>query len=194
MLRFVTGSCLSVKVRGIGSCLLRALIQANPQETLKYFLPKICESIERILNKDDASVIVADEKENIELTWYLTLFAELVDARSDILVNYKTMIISVFDRCIHIVNKSSYEIVACAAKYLLQSLTSIYPIEYRLTVENLGESSLVDFLPIRVSVYVRLLRTIFSMIDQLDVGTICFYRSNSSSIQCSTRRTERFRL
>jgi hypothetical protein len=80
----------------------------------------------------------------------LVLFAELVRARGDALLIYKRMIISVFHQCIHIVNKSSYEAIANAGKYLLESLTHIYPMDHRLTVENIDES-FVDFLPIRVS-------------------------------------------
>ena len=152
MIRFVTDSCLSANVRDIDSCLVRALVQGNPIETLKDFLPKICQSIERILNNDLGSVILSDEKENIELTWYLTVFEELVQTRGNILVTYKTMIMSVFDHCIHIVNKNSYEIVARAAQNFIRSLTDIYPMDYRLTDENLDES-LIDSLPIRVSFF-----------------------------------------
>lgn len=149
MISFVTSSCLSSKVRDIGSCLVRALVKGNPIETLKCFLPKICQSIQIILDNAESSILVADEKENIELTWYLIVFAELVHARGDVLVAYKKMIMSVFDHCIHIVNKSSYEVLANAAKNLLQSLTNIYPIDYRLTTESLDES-FIDSLPIRV--------------------------------------------
>jgi hypothetical protein len=152
MMNFVTGACLSPKVRDIVSCLVRALIKANPIETLKYFLPKTCESIERILNNSEPTVLLTDYKEDIELNWYLTLFIELVHARGDALLIYKTMIMSVFHQCIHIINKNSYEAVANAAERLLETLTNVYPIDYRLTIENLDEP-FVDFLPIRVSFY-----------------------------------------
>lgn len=150
MFKFVTGSCLSPKVREFVASLIRALVQANPIETLKYFLPKTCESIERILNTVELSVWASDQKEDIELTWYLTLFAELVDTRGDILLLYKQMIMSVFHRCFHIINKNSYQAVGNAARILLGSLTQIYTIDYRLTRENLNEP-FIDFLPIRVS-------------------------------------------
>jgi len=151
-MNFVTGTCLSPKVRDIVSCLVRALIKGNPIETLKYFLPKTCESIERILRNSAPTVLLTDHKEDIELNWYLTLFIELVHARGDALLIYKTMIMSVFHQCIHIINKNSYEAVANAAERLLETLTNVYPIDYRLTIENLDEP-FVDFLPIRVSFY-----------------------------------------
>jgi len=148
-MNFVTGVCLSPKVRDIVSCLIQALVKGNPIETLKYFLPKTCESIEKILKNFESTISSSKDHEDIELTWYLSLFAELVRARGDVLVTYKTMIMSVFHQCIHIINKKSYEAVANACTHLLQSLTQVYSIDYRLTVENIDEPFL-DFLPIRV--------------------------------------------
>jgi hypothetical protein len=150
MINFVTGVCLSPKVRAIISCLFQALVKGNPIETLKYFLPKTCESIERVLQNSESTISSSSDREDIELTWYLSLFAELVRARGDVLVTYKTMIMPVFHRCIHIINKNSYEAVAKGAKNLLESLAQVYSIDYRLTVENIDEP-FVDFLPIRVS-------------------------------------------
>jgi len=133
MMFFVTGSCLSPQVRSIVSCLVQGLVKGNPMETLKYFLPKTCESIINIKS--------IDEKEDIELNWYLSLFVELVRARGDILVNYKSMILSVFHHSIHIKNKKTYEILANATTYLLQSLCQVYAIDYRLTTDNINELS-----------------------------------------------------
>jgi hypothetical protein len=146
MMKFVTGGCLSSKVRDIVACLIRALIRGNPIETLKYFFPITCESIEQILINSEST----DWKEDIELTWYLILFAELVNGRGDTLLLYKKRIMSVFHRCIHIINKNSYETVAKAARYLLESLSQVYPIDYRLTVENIDEP-FINVLPIRVN-------------------------------------------
>ena len=152
MMNFVSGVCLSPKVRTIVSCLIRALVKGNPLETLKYFLPKTCESIEKLLNNSESYMLLTDHKEDIELTWYLSIFAELVCARGDALIIYKTMIMSVFHQSIHIINKNTYEYVAKAVTNFLQSLSQVYAIEYRLTVENIDES-FSDFLPIRVSFF-----------------------------------------
>ena len=96
------------------------------------------------------TTILTDHKGDTELTWCLTLFAELVRARGDTLVMYKSKISSVIHRCVRIVHKETHEAVASAAKNLLKSLSYVYPIEYRLTVENIDEP-FTDFLPIRVS-------------------------------------------
>jgi hypothetical protein len=150
MMHFVGGACLSANVQDIVSGLIRALIMGNPVETLKHFFPKACESIEQILNVSES--LLTDDKGNIELDWYLILFSELVRARGDALVMYKTMIMSVFHQCIHIINKKSYDNVAYAARLLLESLSQIYPTDYRLTVENIDEP-FIDFLPIRVNYF-----------------------------------------
>jgi len=148
MINFVAGACFSSKVRYIVSCLIGAFIQGNPIETLKYLLPTTCESIENILNNSES--ILTDDKGDIELIWHLNLFAELVNAPGDALLIYKKMIMSVFQQCIQIINKDAYKAVASATENLLKSLSHVYPIDHRLTVENIDEP-FVNFLPIRVS-------------------------------------------
>jgi hypothetical protein len=104
------------------------------------------------LNNSESTLLLTDHKDNIELIWYLTLFAELVCARGETLVIYKNMIMSIFHQCIHIINKNSYKAVANAAKHLLESLSHAYPIDYRLSIENINEP-FVESLPIRVSFF-----------------------------------------
>ncbi|CAF4238177.1 unnamed protein product [Rotaria sp. Silwood2] len=135
-------------VRKLVAGLIRALVKGNPIETLKYFLPKTCESIENIMDHADSSGLLIDHKGDIELNWYLILFAEFLRARGDTLLIYKQMIMSIFHRCIYLIHKDSYEAVASAAKHLLKSLSHVYPMEYQLTVENFDEP-FVNFLPIR---------------------------------------------
>ncbi len=149
---FAFGRCLSSNVRDIVSSLVEALIKGNPSETLKYFLPKTSESIEQILNRSESNIFLTNEKENLELTWYLLLFGKLVRARGDVLLIFKKLIMSIFHQCIHIINKNSYGIVANAAKSLLEALTQLYPIDYRLTIENMDQP-FIDFLPIRVGFF-----------------------------------------
>ena len=146
---FLAASSFSPKVSKLLNGLVRAILKGNPQETLQYLLPQTCERIEKIINQSD-STILTDHKGDIELTWCLTLFSELVRARGDTLIAYKPIILSVFHRCAHIIHKESYEAVATAAKNMLKSLTYVYPNDYRLTVENI-EEPFTDFLPIRVS-------------------------------------------
>ncbi|CAF1048161.1 unnamed protein product [Adineta steineri] len=148
IINYITGECLSPKVRDIISSLVQGLIKGNPIETLKYLLPKTCQSIENILNDSQSNLFLIDDKDNIELISYLTLFSDLVRARGDTLIIYKNEIIQIFNQSIHIINKNSYETIANAAKNLLESLTHIYPIHSRLTTQNIDES-FNDYLPIR---------------------------------------------
>jgi hypothetical protein len=151
---FLAASSFSPRVSKLLNGLVRAILKGNPEETLKYLLPQTCERIEKIINQSD-SLILTDHKGDTELTWCLTLFSELVRARGDTLLMYQPMIISIFHRCIHIIHKESYEAVANAAKNLLKSLTYMYPTDYRLIVENI-EEPFTDFLPIRVSLSIRI--------------------------------------
>jgi hypothetical protein len=149
---FLATLSFSPKISKLLNGLVRAILKGNPEETLKYLLPQTCERIEKIINQSDSSVLT-DHKGDTELTWCLILFSELVRARGDTLLMYKSMILSVFHRCIHIIHKESYEAVANAAKNLLKSLIYVYPNDYRLTVENI-EEPFTDFLPIRVSSFI----------------------------------------
>ena len=149
MTNFVAASSFTSRVNKLLNGLVRAILKGNPEETLKYLLPQTCERIENIMSHSETTILT-DHKGDTELTWCLTLFAELVRARGDTLVMYKSKISSVIHRCVRIVHKETHEAVASAAKNLLKSLSYVYPIEYRLTVENIDEP-FTDFLPIRVS-------------------------------------------
>ncbi|CAF1329744.1 unnamed protein product [Adineta steineri] len=146
--RFVTGSIFSSKVRSLVVGLVRAIVKCHPEETLKYLLPQTCQRIEKIFNAKIEDNLLNDHKGDQELTWYLCLFSELVQARGDILIIYKDIIQNCLHTSINILHIDSYEIIALAIKHLLQSLLYIYPIEYSLIVENL-DGSFIDFLPIR---------------------------------------------
>ncbi|CAF3673338.1 unnamed protein product [Rotaria sp. Silwood1] len=145
---FLTHACWPSKVRKLVTGLVRAIVMGDSVETLKYLLPKTCESINKIINDSEGNVLLNDHKGDKELTWYLVLFSELVRARGDTLMIYKETIISVFHRCIQIIHKGSYKAIASAAKHILKSLTHVYIIDTRLAIENIDES-FIDFLPIR---------------------------------------------
>ncbi|CAF1489476.1 unnamed protein product, partial [Rotaria sordida] len=147
IIKFLTGSLFSSKVRKFVAGLVRVIIKVNPIEILKYLLPQTCEHIENIMNNSQTAILM-DHKGDIELTWHLVLFSELVRARGDTLLIYKQMIMSVFHQCIRIVHKDSYEAIAKAAKHLLKSLSDLYSIDDQLSLENMDES-FVDCLPIR---------------------------------------------
>ena len=145
---FIAASSFSPKISKLLNGVVRAILKGNPTETLKYLLPQTCERIEKIILQSDS--VLTDHKGDTELTWCLTLFSELLRARGETLVPYKSMILSVFHQCVRIIHKGSYEAVANAAKNLLKSVTHVYPTDYRLTAENIDEP-FTDFLPIRVS-------------------------------------------
>ena len=162
---FLATSSFSPKVSRLLTGLVQAILKRNPHETLKSLLTPTYERIQTIIDED---------KNDFELTWCLTLFAELLRAQGDSLLNYKSMILSIFHRCIHLCNKSSYEAMAKAAKHLLKSLSYVYPKEHRLTVANI-EGPFKDFLPIRVrtSFIFSYLNIFSSLFIVLGLGSTC---------------------
>ncbi|CAF3253224.1 unnamed protein product [Rotaria sp. Silwood2] len=147
IINYLATYSFSLRTSKLLTGLIQAILKSNPVETLKYLLLQTYERIEKILNQSDM-FILNDHKGDPELTWCLILFSELVGAHGDTLIIYKSMILSIFHRCIHIIHKDSYKAMAKAAKNLLKSLSYVYPIDYRLTVENITEP-FTDFLPIR---------------------------------------------
>ncbi|CAF4532895.1 unnamed protein product [Rotaria socialis] len=148
IMNFLAASSFTPRVSKLLTDLVQPILETNPIETLKYIMPQTCERIEKIMHDSEATILT-DHKGDMELTWCLVLFSKLLQARGDTLLVYKPMILSVFHRCIHIIHKKSYEAIANAAKNLLKSLSYVYPIDYRLTVENI-DGPFSDFLPIRV--------------------------------------------
>ncbi|CAM2708912.1 unnamed protein product [Rotaria socialis] len=144
---FISGSIFLPSVRLVVGRLIRPIVKWYPVDILKCLLPQTCESIKNILNKTDISQI-NNLNGDLELNWYLILFAELVQARGDTLLIYQENIKSVFHRCIRILHKDSYQATASAIKSLLLSLLNIYSIGRWLTREN-EDDSFANFLPIR---------------------------------------------
>lgn len=145
---FLATYSFSWKANKLLTGLVQAMIKSRPEETLKYLLSQTSERIEQIVRQAEISILT-DHKGDPELTWCFMLFAELMSARGDTLISYKSMILSIFHRCIHVVHKESYEAMGKAAKNLLKTLSYVYPIDRRLTAENI-EEPFVEFLPIRV--------------------------------------------
>ena len=149
---YLAAASMTSKGSRLRTVLVRPILAGNPSETLKYLLPQTCARIEKIID-DAQTTIYTNYEGDAELTWCLVLFSELLRARGDTLLAYKSMIFSVFRRSVHLIHASSYEAVADAAKDLLKSLTYVYPIEYRVTLQNI-EEPFTDSLPIRVSLKV----------------------------------------
>ena len=146
---FLATYSYSSQVNQLVTGLVQAMLKSNPTEILKHLLPQTCEHIEKILSQSDKSILT-DHHGDSQLTWCLTLFSELLTARGDSLIAYKSMILVVFHQCIHITHQESSEAMARAAKNLLKSLSYVYPMDYRSIVESIDEP-FVDSLPIRVS-------------------------------------------
>ena len=76
-------ACFLSQVREIVLSLVRALIKRNPVETLQYFLPTTCQSIEKLLNTSESVMLLTDEKEDLKIIWYLILFMKFVDLKEN---------------------------------------------------------------------------------------------------------------
>lgn len=112
---FVVNACLPSKVKKLVAGLISAIIVRDPEQTLKSLLPRICETINRVMNELGDVASLTDHKGDKELHWHLILLSELLRARGDALLVYKPIIVSIFHRCKHIIHKGSYQALASAA-------------------------------------------------------------------------------
>ena len=158
---FIIGSMFSSKVQRLVVGLVRALVNSHPVEILKCLLPQIFKSIVKILDESEIALL-SDYKGDLELTWNLVLFSELLQAPGDSLLIYQQLIKSTFDRCTRIIHKDSYRAIAAGIEHLLQSLLNIYPVDYTRSRNKLDEP-FIDFLPIRASLSFFLCRSCISV-------------------------------
>ena len=126
-MKLITGSLFSSTARPVVLGLIRPLVQCYPVQTLKDLLPRTSQSI---LDKADDTLLrlLDDDRGDLELIWELCLFGELLRARGETLLIYRTSIRDVLHRCLRIVHRESNRLVARAIRYLLHSLVDVYSI------------------------------------------------------------------
>ncbi|XP_056636067.1 proteasome activator complex subunit 4-like [Diorhabda sublineata] len=143
---FVTSKVMEVHVSGkmlaIGC---HCFAKINPKETLKQFLPYLCERIEELLNENPN--ILKEEHIDDELLYNLLMLSELVDGRSEIL-NYMEPLTRILDKTLHMTCQSASQLSARMLELMMSSLTNIQPTEARSCSIDYS-TPVKDFLAIR---------------------------------------------
>ena len=105
--------------------LVRPLVFSHPRETLNDLLPRTSQSI---LNRTEESLLLSDDRPDLELIWELSVFGELVQAPGATLLVYRTTIRDVLQRCRTIRQRETSRLVALAIQRLFRSLVEVFVI------------------------------------------------------------------
>ncbi|XP_072396223.1 proteasome activator complex subunit 4-like [Diabrotica undecimpunctata] len=143
---FVTSKIMEVHVSGkmLAIC-CHCFAKVNPKETLKLFLPYLCDRIEELLSENPN--IVKEEHIDDELLYNLLMLSELVDGRSEIL-NYLDKLTNILDKTLHMTCQSASQLSARMLELMMSSLTNIQPTEIRSSAVDYS-TPIKDFLSIR---------------------------------------------
>lgn len=123
----------------------QGFVRVNSRETLKLFIPHLCDNIERLLNENPN--IEKEEHLDAELLYNLQILAEIVDARSDLL-NYADRLMNILDKTLHMTSLTGSQFAARMLDLIMSSLTYIVPTEFRSSPTSY-DTHIKDFLSIR---------------------------------------------
>ncbi|RDD38509.1 Proteasome activator complex subunit 4 [Trichoplax sp. H2] len=122
---FVRGHILGDTIAGHICCaIVSAAANAQPEMTLKLFLPYYSRNILEIIETDD---FVDEEQVESGLIWYLLVFSKLMTADGRYIIQYKDHIYKVISMSIHLKSKTASNFTCQGFSSLLESLTAVYP-------------------------------------------------------------------
>ncbi|KAG5878460.1 hypothetical protein JTB14_022783 [Gonioctena quinquepunctata] len=143
---FVTNKVMEVHVSGkmlaIGC---HCFAKVNPKETLKLFLPYLCDRIEELFGENPN--IEKEEHIDDELLYNLLMLSELVDGRSELL-HYMDRVTNILDRTLHMTCLIASQIASRMLELMMSSLTNIQPSEVK-SCEMDYDTPVKDFLSVR---------------------------------------------
>ncbi|CAH1169598.1 unnamed protein product [Phaedon cochleariae] len=126
---FVTSKVMEVHISGkMLAIACHCFAKVNPKETLKLFLPHLCDRIEEMLSENPN--IEKEEHIDDELLYNLLMLSELVDGHSEIL-NYMDRITNIMDKTIHMTCLSASLLAARMLELMMSSLANIQPTEMK---------------------------------------------------------------
>ncbi|XP_018576290.1 proteasome activator complex subunit 4 [Anoplophora glabripennis] len=146
MYNFVTNKIMEVQVSGkmLAVC-CHCFARVNPKETLKLFIPYLCDTIEQLLNENPN--IAKEEHIGDEFLYNLLILSELTDGRSE-LIHYMDRLTKVLDKTLHMACLSASQLASRMLDIIMASLTSIQPTEVRSSSFDYS-THVKDFLPVR---------------------------------------------
>lgn len=143
---FVCDKVLEIQIAGrMAAIICQGFAKVNPKETLKLFIPHLCDIIERLLNENPN--IEQEEHLDAELLYNFQILSEVVDAKSELL-HYSDRLTKILDRTLHMNSLTGSQMAARMLENMVTSLTYILPTEFRSSSTPF-DTHVKDFLAIR---------------------------------------------
>ncbi|XP_013086715.2 proteasome activator complex subunit 4-like [Biomphalaria glabrata] len=143
---FITSNVFEVKVSGkLAANLCRAAVRVNPVLGLKTFVPHLCSSILGFIHDHPG----AKDEEILDNTflWNFLILSHVVRCEGSSLLPYQSELVEVLRHTLKFKSIQGYEIAGQLLKYVLRSLTQIYPLEFR-SVDKDFDRPLNEYLPL----------------------------------------------
>ncbi|XP_060526500.1 proteasome activator complex subunit 4-like [Cylas formicarius] len=146
MYNFVISRILEVQVSGkMVAIACHCFSMINPKETLKLFVPYLCDILEELLRENPH--ISTEEHVDAKFLYNLLILSELVDGKVELL-NYLDRLTSILDKTLHMTCQEVNYLSSRMLELLLYSLTDIRPNENRSCGVDYS-TSVKNFLAIR---------------------------------------------
>ncbi|GFN96540.1 proteasome activator complex subunit 4 [Plakobranchus ocellatus] len=145
--RFITSSVFEVKVSGkLAAHFCRAAVRIKPELSLKIFIPHLCSSIKTFM--EDHPGVYEEEHLDNAFMWNLLILSQLMRCDGVQLLTYKSELLDVIQASVHLKCVQAYEMAGQLLRFLLRSLTQIYPLEF-CSVEQDFDQPFENYLSIR---------------------------------------------
>ncbi|GAB1609586.1 proteasome activator complex subunit 4-like [Argonauta hians] len=130
LFNYVSRTVYETRVGGkFVSDLIKAAVKVNPTTSLKLFIPHFCNNIKCLLSANED--IKNEEKLDVEFLWNMLMLSQVVRASGDSLLPYIKEVMEVLSPLLELRCVEAYEYSTSTLRYLLRSLTNIYPIDFR---------------------------------------------------------------
>ncbi|KAL3286253.1 hypothetical protein HHI36_000763 [Cryptolaemus montrouzieri] len=143
---FVTGNVLEVDIAGrLTAFLCGSFSKVNPKESLKLFVPYLCDKIECLL--DENANAETEEHLDGEILYNMLILSEVVDGRDEI-KQYVDRLMRVLDKTLHVSCVQATKISVHMLTFMMSTLATTQPIERKSSNKSYS-SHVKDFLPVR---------------------------------------------
>ncbi|KAJ8924060.1 hypothetical protein NQ315_006837 [Exocentrus adspersus] len=146
MYNFVINKIMEVQISGkmLAVC-CHCFARVNPKETLKLFIPYLCDTIEQLLSENPN--IQKEEHIGDELLYNLLILSEIIDGRSELL-HYMDRLTNILDKTLHMACLNASQLASRMLDIIMASLTNVQPTEIRSSSTDYS-THVKDFLSVR---------------------------------------------
>lgn len=139
--------------------LCKSAVKVNTEKSLRLFIPHFTGNIRRLIAANED--LKNEEKLDVEFLWNILMLSQVVRSPGQYLLVYKEELLEVLLATLELKCVEGYEHSTNILRYLLRSLTNIYPLDYRNVSSDIDQP-ITEYLAIRDWAYT-------CNVDQIDI-------------------------